>query len=81
MARLFRSQLVVAAFSCVSAPHILVLVVDGHPRTPLSPLRCETSCANIFFIEQKTTFLHPEKSISEELRQGEEVFVVLTNKM
>eukprot|EP00752_Nemacystus_decipiens_P008506 g7596.t1 len=29
----------------------------------------------------KATFLHPEKSISEELRHGEEVFVVLTNKM
>eukprot|EP00903_Cladosiphon_okamuranus_P017255 g15900.t1 len=28
-----------------------------------------------------STFLHPEKSISEELRPGEEVSVVLTNKM
>lgn len=36
-------------------------------------------CENIN--QEKATFLHPEKSISEELRQGEEVFVVLTNKM
>lgn len=29
----------------------------------------------------KSTFLHPEKPIREELRDGETVFVVLTNKM
>lgn len=66
----------------LSFAHYMYIGRTREQRGSIRPLPCVVSHVMYnmcrFF---KATFLHPEKSISEELTSGEEVFVELLNKM